>query len=59
MESKEVITEVRLSGKGVSPILGSGTPKADGSGNGIEHLETPNLILLPCLHCITIKLIKS
>ena len=47
---------VRLSGKGVSPILGSGTPKADGSGNGIEHLEIPNLILLPCLHCITIKL---
>ena len=56
MESKEVITKVRLSGRGVIPILGCGTPKADGSGNGIEHLEILNLILLPCLHCITITL---
>ena len=44
---------------GVIPILGSGTPIADGSGNGTEHLEIRNLILLPCLHCLTITLVKS
>ena len=40
----------RLSGKGVTRTLGTGTPKEDGSGSGTECREFPFLILCFALH---------
>lgn len=54
MESMEVITKARLSGRGAVPILGFGKPKEVGSGSGIEDQLIPfDYGCMPlCLACV-------